>query len=196
MDTLVLATGNAGKIAEMRSLLAPTGIQVRAQSEFDVPEVAETGMSFVENALLKARHTARYTGLPALADDSGLCVDALRGAPGIYSARYAGAEASDENNNRKLLRKLEGLTGAARSARFHCALVLVRDAHDPVPLIFQANWAGTIGESSAGEQGFGYDPLFLPADLQCSAAQLEAAHKNRISHRGQAMAKLLQALQS
>lgn len=195
MDALVLATGNTGKVREMADLLAGPGIRVHAQSEFEVPAAAETGLSFVENALLKARQAARFTDLPALADDSGLCVDALHGAPGIYSARYAGEDASDENNNRKLLERLGDLPDRQRTAFFHCALVLVRNAQDAVPFICQASWHGRILHAPRGEGGFGYDPLFLPNGQTRTSAELDPAEKNRISHRGQAMRLLLEALQ-
>lgn len=194
MEALVLATGNAGKVREMTGLLARRGIRVHAQSEFNVPDVTENGLSFVENALLKARQAARYSDLPALADDSGLCVQALHGAPGIYSARYAGREANDENNNRKLLDRLADVPDEQRQAFFHCALVLVRDAQDPVPLICQASWHGSILRTPRGTGGFGYDPLFLPEDLDRTSAELEAEEKNKISHRGQALRKLLASL--
>jgi XTP/dITP diphosphohydrolase len=194
LHELVLATGNRGKLAELRSLLAQTSIEVRSQADFAVPEVAETGLSFVENAILKARHAATHTGLPALADDSGLEVDALAGQPGVHSARYAGEPADDAANNRKLLEALSGVPDARRTARFHCVLALLRHPADPVPLICLGTWEGRILHAPAGDGGFGYDPLFLVATEGCSAAELSRERKNRLSHRGQALARLLGAL--
>lgn len=190
MPRLVLASNNAGKLREFSALLADLAIEVRAQRELGIPDAVESGQSFVENALLKARHAARLSGLPALADDSGIEVDHLRGAPGIYSARFAGAEASDEANNRLLLQRLAGVTDAERTARYHCVLVLMRHAQDPTPLICQASWEGRVLSAPRGLGGFGYDPLFWVPDLGQSAAELDPALKNRISHRGQAMARL------
>ncbi|HUH37588.1 MAG TPA: RdgB/HAM1 family non-canonical purine NTP pyrophosphatase [Spongiibacteraceae bacterium] len=191
---LVLASGNTGKLTEFRQLLAGIDWQVRAQSEFAVPEVEETGLSFVENAILKARAAAAHSGLPAIADDSGLEVDALQGRPGIYSARFAGPAASNADNNRKLLELLAAVPETGRSARFRCVLVYMRHAADPTPLICQGTWEGAIGLAPRGSNGFGYDPLFMVAGLGVSAAELPAAQKNRLSHRGQAMAQLLAAL--
>jgi len=193
---LVVATGNAGKLAELRTLLAGMEIRVRSQDEFGVVAVEETGLSFVENALLKARHASAASGLPALADDSGLAVDVLNGEPGIHSARFAGSACSDTANNRLLLERLQGVPSAARRAHFHCVLVLLRHVHDPVPLICAARWAGTILEQPRGSNGFGYDPLFLVDGLGCSSAELEPSTKNRLSHRGQAFAALRKALES
>ena len=194
---IVLATGNRGKLAEFQQLLQHSGIVVLPQSQFDVPDCDETGLTFVENAILKARHAAQITGLPALADDSGLEVDALQGAPGIYSARFAGATTdADAANNRKLLEALHEVPADARSARFQCVLVFMRHARDPAPLICQGTWQGTILADARGTQGFGYDPLFFVPAQNASAAELPAELKNRISHRGQAMAKLLKELQS
>ncbi len=192
---IVLASGNAGKLREFSELLNEWHCEVVPQSNFSVPEVAETGKSFVENALLKAHAAAHHCGLPAIADDSGICVDALDGAPGIYSARYAGEGASDEDNNRKLLEELAAKGPVNRSARFHCALVYLRHWQDPNPLICEATWEGTILTAPEGSEGFGYDPLFFVAEEGCSSAQLERAHKNRISHRGQALQMLLKALE-
>ncbi len=194
--TLVLSTGNAGKLREFRALLADLAIEVVPQSEFDVPTVPETGLTFIENALIKARNAARHTGLPALADDSGLAVDALHGRPGIYSARYSGPDADDLANNRKLLEELAGVPEQDRGARYHCILVFLRDAEDPVPLVCEAAWEGRIAPAPRGEGGFGYDPLFLPADGEGSAAELDPAIKNRRSHRGRAMALLRERLAS
>lgn len=194
-NRVVLASANPGKLAEFNQLLANWQCQVLAQADFATPAVAETGDSFVENALLKAHTAAHHCGLPAIADDSGLEVDALDGAPGIYSARYAGEAASDADNNRRLLRDLEGVAPPQRSARYHCALVYLRHWQDPNPLICQASWEGRILETAAGDGGFGYDPLFYIPDLDCSAAQLTPAIKNSISHRGKALQLLLAALQ-
>lgn len=191
---LVLASGNRGKVAEFQHLLSGAGFEVVPQTALAVPEIEETGLSFVENAILKARNAAKFCGLPALADDSGLEVDALHGAPGIYSARFAGIGADDAANNRKLLDTLREVPHTQRGARFRCVLVFMRHGTDPSPLICEGAWEGVILEAPRGEQGFGYDPLFFVPDENASAAQLEAALKNRISHRGQAMAKLLRAL--
>ena len=194
MKTLVLATGNRGKLAEMQALLAPLGLDVKAQSEFGVEPPAETGLSFIENAILKARHAARVTGLPALADDSGLEVDALDGAPGIYSARYAGDDSDDAANNRKLLHALAGSGTEDRRARFRCTIALVRHANDPMPTVVSGTWEGRILEAPRGKNGFGYDPLFLPEGLERTSAELDKTEKNRLSHRGQALNALVQAL--
>ncbi|WP_413112969.1 XTP/dITP diphosphatase [Thaumasiovibrio sp. DFM-14] len=192
MSKLVLATGNQGKVREMADLLADFGFDVVAQSEFNVSDVAETGTTFVENAIIKARHAAQATGLPAIADDSGLEVDALEGAPGVYSARYAGDTASDRDNLLKLLEQMDGITD--RQARFHCVLVLMRHANDPTPLICHGSWEGDIAMQPSGEQGFGYDPVFYVRDANCTAAELTSAEKKLRSHRGQALQKLFQAL--
>jgi XTP/dITP diphosphohydrolase len=192
---VVLASGNAGKLAEFEKLLENWQSEVIPQSRFSVPEVVEDGENFVANALLKAHSASHYSGLPAIADDSGLEVDALDGAPGIFSARFAGERATDADNNRKLLQDLKGLPEHQRTARFQCALVYMRHWQDPNPLICQASWEGHILESHQGENGFGYDSLFWVPTHNCSSAQLESTEKNRISHRGQAMALLLQALQ-
>ena len=190
MSKLVLATGNRGKLAEIMEIVAPLGIKVVPQSEFAVPEVEESGLSFVENAIIKARNAARYSGLPALADDSGLEVDALHGAPGIYSARYAGDERDDQANNRLLLSRLAGIPADKRTARFQCVIVFLRRPDDPVPLICHADWVGRITDRPKGENGFGYDPLFLVDGMQLTSAELSAEEKNRISHRGRALAML------
>ena len=196
MDTveLVLASGNAGKLAELRELLGGGRYVLRAQSEFDVDDAEETGLTFVENALLKARHASRATGLPALGDDSGLCVDALGGAPGLYSARYAGIHGDSAANIARLLRELDGVADAARTARFHCVLALLRSHDDPRPIIVEGSWEGRILRAPRGEHGFGYDPVFLDPENAMSAAELEPAIKNAISHRGRALAALKQQL--
>ncbi len=192
---IVLASGNQGKIAEFNSLLADWRCEVIPQSHFEVPEVVEDGDSFAANALLKANVASHYSGLPAIADDSGLEVDALDGAPGIFSARYAGEHASDADNNRKLLNALQGAPESERSARFQCALVYLRHWQDPNPIICQASWEGMILTEPRGEGGFGYDPLFYIPELERCSAQLPPEEKNRLSHRGQAMQLLLAALQ-
>ena len=176
----------------MAGILAPLGLQLRSQAEFAVPEVEETGLSFVENAILKARAAAQYSGHPAIADDSGLAVDFLNGAPGIHSARYSGA--GDAANNAKLLAALRELPPEQRGARFQCALVYLRHALDPMPLVCQASWEGRILDAPRGDNGFGYDPLFYVPEYQCSSAELPAELKNRISHRARASALLLEAL--
>jgi XTP/dITP diphosphohydrolase len=195
-DRLVLATGNAGKLREMREILAPWRVDVRALSEFTAETAAETGLTFVENALLKARFAARVAGLPAIADDSGLEVDALRGAPGIYSARYAGPAAVDTANNALLLRELAAVDAAGRTARYRCAMVFLRWPEDPAPVIAQAAWEGRIGHAARGAGGFGYDPLFLMDEGARTAAELDPADKNQRSHRGQALRALVAALAS
>ena len=193
---IVLASGNQGKLAEFRQLLAPTQLEILPQSALFVPEAEETGLSFVENAILKARNAARHAVLPAIADDSGLEVDALHGAPGIFSARFAGPNADDAANNRKLLELMREVPDAERGARFQCVLVYLRHAEDPSPVICQGTWEGRLLTAPQGDNGFGYDPLFFVPDLNASAAQLEPALKNRLSHRGQALAKLLAALRA
>jgi len=192
---VVLASGNVGKVREFNELLADQHVEVLPQSSFGVPEAEETGLTFVENAILKARNAARHTGLPALADDSGLEVDALNGAPGIYSARYAGRGASDEDNLRKLLAALEGVPEGERGARFQCVIAYLRHAEDPTPLVCQGTWEGSILTAPRGSNGFGYDPVFLVQGEKASAAELPSEVKNRLSHRGQALRKLLEALQ-
>jgi XTP/dITP diphosphohydrolase len=191
---LVLATGNAGKLREMRAILAPWCVEVRPQSEFTAASAEETGLSFVENAILKARFAAEASGLPAIADDSGLEVDALHGAPGIYSARYASPDADDAANNARLLRELDAIPDHERTARYRCAMVFMRWPLDPAPIVRQASWDGRIARLPRGTGGFGYDPLFLVGDGDVMAAELEAAHKNSISHRGKALRALVTAL--
>ena len=193
---VVLATGNAGKLREMREILAPWDVEVRSLDEYARSAAEETGLTFVENALLKARHAAAASGLPAIADDSGLEVDALRGAPGIRSARYAGPGASDQANNERLLGELAGVAPPERTARYRCAMVFLRWAEDPSPVIAQAAWDGTIALEPRGSGGFGYDPLFLVDGGVRTAAELPADEKNRRSHRGQALRRLIEALTS
>jgi XTP/dITP diphosphohydrolase len=194
MQKLVIATGNAHKLQEIRVLLEPLGIEVVPQSDFNVPEAAEPHCTFIENALTKARHAARLTGLPALADDSGICVEALGGAPGVISAIYAGEPRSDARNNAKLLEAMRDV--ADRRAHYHCALVLLRHADDPQPIIAEGQWHGVILESPRGEGGFGYDPLFLDTDLQQTVAEISTADKNRVSHRGKALRMLVDKLRT
>jgi XTP/dITP diphosphohydrolase len=191
-QVVVLASGNRAKLAELAGILEPLGVQLIPQGDVGVREVTETGLSFVENAILKARAAAGHSGLPAIADDSGLEVDFLDGAPGIHSARYSGK--GDAANNARLLTELAGVPDEQRSARFQCVIVYMRHALDPTPLICQASWEGRILPEPRGEGGFGYDPLFWVPDQQCSAAELDPDLKNRISHRARASALLLEAL--
>jgi XTP/dITP diphosphohydrolase len=191
-QVVVLASGNAGKLRELDKVLAPLDVSLQPQAQFNVPDAEETGLSFVENAIIKARAAAHHTGLPAIADDSGIEVDHLNGAPGIYSARYSGA--GDEANNVLLLQELGEIPEEQRSARFQCVLVYMRHAMDPVPLICQGSWEGFILSEPRGEDGFGYDPLFYLPDYQCSSAQLDPSIKNRISHRAKASRLLFDAL--
>ena len=189
---VVLASGNAGKLRELAKVLAPLDVILKPQAQFNVPDVEETGFSFVENAIIKARAAAQHTGLPSIADDTGIEVDHLNGAPGIYSARYSGA--GDEANNVLLLQELGEIPEEQRSARFQCVLVYMRHALDPMPLICQGSWEGFILSEARGENGFGYDPLFYLPDYQCSSAQLDPSIKNRISHRAKASRLLFDAL--
>ena len=189
-NDLVLASGNAGKLAELSGLLGECGFNVLPQSRFGVGDVDETASTFVENALLKARHAARATGLPSLGDDSGLCVDALGGAPGLYSARYGGVHGDSARNIARLLAELREVPAALRGARFHCVLVVLRSEGDPEPLIAEGQWRGAILDAPRGDGGFGYDPVFFDPEHGCSAAELPPALKNRISHRGRALAAL------
>lgn len=193
---VVLATTNAGKQRELASLLAPSGIELVALSDFPAEPVCETGETFVENALLKARSACLASGLPTIADDSGLVVDALDGRPGVRSARYAGPGASDQQNVGKLLACMQEVPDALRGARFVCVVVHLRHAHDPYPVICQGVWAGQIARLPRGAHGFGYDPVFLPDNSHRSAAELSAAEKNRLSHRGTALRALVQSLAS
>ncbi len=191
---IVLATNNAGKLRELQAMLQPLGFSVLPKAEFTSEEVVEDGDSFVANALLKARHAAQASGLAAIADDSGIEVDALAGAPGIHSARYAGAQAGDIDNLNKLLEAMQHVPDVQRSARYRCALVYVRNAQDSAPLICEASWEGSITRVPAGTGGFGYDPMFWLSEQGCTAAEISAELKNRLSHRGQALKKLLESL--
>lgn len=194
MTKIVLASNNPGKVREINQVLSTLALQVVPQAAFGTTEAEETGLSFVENAILKARHACRHTGLPAIADDSGLEVDALGGAPGIYSARYAGVGASDQDNLDKLLAALRDVPESARSARFQCLMVYMRHAEDPTPVVCQGTWEGSILAAPRGDGGFGYDPIFYVPGEQCASAELAPELKNRLSHRGQALRKLLAAL--
>ena len=187
---VVLASGNKGKLVELQNALDSFDVELVPQTQFGVESVEETGLTFVENAILKARHASKVTGLAALSDDSGLEVDALFGAPGIYSARFAGVDASDEQNNLKLLESMSDVPSDKRSARFHCILVYVRHWQDPTPIICQGSWEGEIKTALEGDGGFGYDPLFFVPSLDRSAAQMSKTEKNQISHRGQAIKQL------
>lgn len=189
---IVLASNNQGKLKEFYQILSPLGIDLRAQSEFEVPEAEEPYPSFVENALTKARHASRLTGLPALADDSGICVNALQGAPGVLSARFAGEPKSDERNNQKLIADLSDI--ADKSAYYYCVLVFVRSEFDPQPVIADGVWAGEIIADARGENGFGYDPHFFIPALNKTVAELAATEKNQLSHRGQALRALVEKL--
>lgn len=195
-NKLVLASGNLKKINELQQLLQPLNISVLPQSSFNTPEAEETGTTFIENAIIKARNAAEHSGWASIADDSGLEVDALEGAPGVYSARYSGEHSTDESNNRKLLYELRGLPDGKRNARFHCALALMRHANDPAPLVVHRTWEGRILDAPQGEHGFGYDPLFFVPERNVCAAELSAEEKNKLSHRGQAMQALLLHLQN
>jgi XTP/dITP diphosphohydrolase len=196
MQRYVLASGNPGKVREINEILSGLGIEVIPQSEFNVPEIEETGLTFVENAILKARNAAEHTGLPAIADDSGIEVDALQGAPGIYSARYAGVGASDQENLQKLLAAIRDVPEQQRTARFQCLMVFMQHAGDPTPVICQGTWEGRILEQPSGMNGFGYDPVFWVPEHGCSSAQLTAEQKNSLSHRGKALQQLLIALRT
>lgn len=198
--TVVLASGNEGKLRELRQLLGKLPLELVAQNSLNISDAEETGLTFIENALIKARHACAASGYPALADDSGLAVDALHGAPGIYSARYAESERDadrqtrDDANNRKLLDALASVPDVKRTAHFHCVLVFMRHAGDPTPLVCHGQWSGTILHAPTGDGGFGYDPLFFVPEMNCSSAQLLPAQKNRISHRAKALSLLLQQL--
>lgn len=190
---IVLATGNAGKLKEIREIFSGLDVGIVAQSDFDTPEAIEDGLSFVENAIIKARNAAAHTGLPVLSDDSGIEVDALNGEPGIHSARYAG---NDESNIQRLLRELDGVPDDKRTARFQCVMVYLRHTSDPVPVIAQGSWEGRILQAPQGEGGFGYDPVFYVPERGCSAAELSAEDKNTLSHRGKALRQMLDFLTS
>ncbi len=191
---VVLASGNKGKLKEFNQLLKPLDIEVVPQSHFNVSSVEETGLTFIENAILKARHASQISGLPAIADDSGLEVDALNGAPGIYSARFSGENATDEKNNQKLLKDLQDTPEEARTARFQCVLVYLKHPADPTPVVCQGSWEGSILREARGDQGFGYDPLFWVASKNCSSAELDRDTKNAMSHRGKALSKLIKQM--
>lgn len=194
MNKIVLASGNAGKLREFQQLLGACGFEVVPQSTFFSENAEETGLTFVENAILKARYACAKTGLPAIADDSGIEVDALNGRPGIYSARYAGEGAQDADNNAKLLQELTGVAPDKRSARYHAVLAFMRHAQDPTPILCHGVWEGIILEAPRGDGGFGYDPLFWVPSHNCASAELAKEEKNRISHRGRAMQELLQKI--
>ena len=191
--SVVLASGNPGKLREFQQLLSSCGFEVHPQREFDIPDAEETGLTFVENAILKARNACKHSGLPAIADDSGIEVDALNGAPGIYSARFAGT-GNDEDNNQKLLKDLEDIADEKRTARYQCILVFMRHEHDPTPIIAQGSWEGVILREPRGENGFGYDPLFWLPELNCSSAELSKEKKNAISHRAIALQELIEKI--
>lgn len=196
IQKIILASGNAGKLREFQQLLADCGFDVVPQSAYQIDNADETGLTFVENAIIKARHACQHTGLPAIADDSGLEVDALNGRPGIYSARYAGVQASDSANNTKLLQELSDVIEDQRTARYHCVLAFMRHAEDPTPILCHGVWEGRILSAPRGQGGFGYDPLFFVPTHNCAAAEMDKAEKNRISHRGIAMAQLLAKLKT
>jgi len=195
-NKIVLASGNKGKLSEFAQLFSPMDISVMPQADFDVPEAEETGLTFVENSIIKARNACEHTGLPAIADDSGIEVDYLLGAPGIYSARYSGIDASDTDNLNALLAALEGVPDNERMARYQCVLVMMRHSKDPTPLICQANWQGQILSSPMGDGGFGYDPIFWVEQHKCSAAQLSSEQKHAISHRGKAIRQFMAEFQT
>ncbi len=194
MKRIVLASGNAGKIRELTELLGPIGLEVVPQSHWQVEECEETGLTFVENAILKARNAARHTGLPALADDSGIEVDYLQGQPGIYSARYSGPEGDDRQNNEKLLAALHDVPPERRTARFRCVMAFLAHADDPSPILAEGTWEGLVASEPAGGGGFGYDPIFYLPEFGCTSAELPDAEKNRLSHRGQAVRSMAERL--
>lgn len=196
MQKVVLATGNPGKVNELAGLLRDFGMDIVAQTSLGVESAEETGLTFIENAILKARHAAAQTGLPAIADDSGISVDALGGAPGIYSARYAGEDATDEQNLIKLLDAMKNVPDDQRQAQFNCVLVYLRHAEDPTPLIFHGRWQGVITHERKGQGGFGYDPIFYVPELGCTSAELTKAEKQAVSHRGKALSMMLDALKN
>ena len=192
MSQIVLASGNIGKLRELSQILSPLGLKLIAQSDLNVAEADETGLSFVENAIIKARNAALVTGLPAIADDSGIEVDALHGAPGIYSSRYAGPDASDTDNIHALLNAMKDVPENERTARFQCVVVFMRHSEDPTPLICQGSWQGQILQSPSGDEGFGYDPIFWVTETDCTAAELSPEQKHAISHRGKAMRQFME----
>jgi XTP/dITP diphosphohydrolase len=192
MSQIVLASGNIGKLRELSQILSPLGLKLIAQSDLNVAEAEETGLSFVENAIIKARNAALVTGLPAIADDSGIEVDALHGAPGIYSSRYAGPDASDTDNIHALLNAMKDVPENERTARFQCVVVFMRHSEDPTPLICQGSWQGQILQSPSGDEGFGYDPIFWVTETDCTAAELSPEQKHAISHRGKAMRQFME----
>lgn len=194
MQKIVLASNNKGKVRELSEMLSSLDIEVLPQAAFNIDDADETGLTFVENAIIKARHASAIAGLPAIADDSGLEVDALKGAPGIYSARYSGADASDEKNLLKLLEALKDVPEEQRTARFQCLLVYMRHAEDPTPVICQGTWEGRITFKPQGENGFGYDPVFYVPEYHCTSAQLSPDQKNKLSHRGIALTALVKKL--
>ncbi|UPS63871.1 XTP/dITP diphosphatase [Providencia rettgeri] len=196
MQKVVLATGNPGKVNELADLLRDFGMDIVAQTSLGVKSAEETGLTFIENAILKARHAAAQTGLPAIADDSGISVDALGGAPGIYSARYAGEEATDEQNLVKLLEAMKNVPDDQRQAQFNCVLVYLRHAEDPTPLVFHGRWHGVITHERKGQGGFGYDPIFYVPELGCTSAELTKAEKQAVSHRGRALTMMLDVLKN
>ncbi|BBU97354.1 MULTISPECIES: XTP/dITP diphosphatase [Providencia] len=196
MQKVVLATGNPGKVNELADLLRDFGMDIVAQTSLGVESAEETGLTFIENAILKARHAAAQTGLPAIADDSGISVDALGGAPGIYSARYAGEDATDEQNLIKLLEAMKNVPDDQRQAQFNCVLVYLRHAEDPTPLVFHGRWHGVITHERKGQGGFGYDPIFYVPELGCTSAELTKAEKQAVSHRGRALTMMLDALKN
>ena len=195
-QVIVLATGNPGKVRELQQLLAESGYDIRPQSDYGTPDAIEDGLGFVENALIKARNASKHTGLPAIADDSGIAVDALNGAPGIYSARYAGEGATDAQNLQLLLENVESVPDGERRARFICLMVYVRHAEDPTPIICQGAWEGTLLRQPQGENGFGYDPIFYVPEKGCTSAELASEEKNALSHRGQALQCLVSQLKN
>ncbi|MDM8564741.1 XTP/dITP diphosphatase [Candidatus Halobeggiatoa sp. HSG11] len=195
MKKIVIASGNQGKLREFAQILQKFAFEVVPQSQFQVPEVAETGLSFVENALIKARFAAQHTGLPAMSDDSGIEVDALDGSPGIYSARFAGENATDADNNKLLIEKLTNIPEEQRTARYHCVIVYMHHANDPMPLICQGSWEGKIVLEPVGQNGFGYDPFFYVPTHNCTAAELLPEVKNQLSHRGQALRALTNSIE-
>ena len=194
-QTIILASNNQGKLKEFHHLFANSDLRIVSQQDYNVDDADETGLSFIENAIIKARHACEKTGLASIADDSGLSIDYLQGAPGIYSARYAGKHGDDKANNQKVLQALNNVTTAKRGARFICALAFMRHVNDPTPIVCQASWEGTITEKESGENGFGYDPLFFLSEYNCCSAELTKEVKNSVSHRAKALQLLLSALQ-